>query len=50
MRGWEVKKGDRIAQLIIESVLDLPIEELIDLSSTERRSLEVSVVPGSKIR
>jgi dUTP pyrophosphatase len=36
MRGWEVKKGDRIAQLIIEKCLDLPIEELIDLSSTER--------------
>jgi len=34
--SFEVKHGDRIAQLVISRLAELPIEEAKGLSSTER--------------
>jgi len=34
--GFELKHGDRIAQLVIGKLADLPIEEVSELSATER--------------
>ncbi|MCJ7522647.1 MAG: dUTP diphosphatase [Dehalococcoidia bacterium] len=36
--GFEVKHGDRIAQLVIGTVADLPAVEVDELSATERGS------------
>ena len=36
--SFEVRHGDRIAQLVITRLADLPIEEVPDLSPTERGS------------
>jgi len=34
--GFELKHGDRIAQLVIGKLAELPIEEVSELSTTER--------------
>ncbi len=34
--GFELKHGDRIAQLVTGKLADLPIEEVSELSATER--------------
>ena len=36
--SFEVKHGDRIAQMVIGRVTDLPVVEVDELSSTERGS------------
>jgi len=33
---YEVKRGDRIAQLVLERIFTPPVEEVEELSSTER--------------
>ena len=36
--GFEVKRGDRIAQMVISRMADLPVFEVDELTSTERGS------------